>query len=269
MRSLATTRADVDTLFERWQHGGDHDARDELVDRFLPLARNLARRYVGSHEPIEDLTQVANLALLKAIDRFDRGRGAAFATFAVPTILGELKRHFRDRGWSVRVPRTAQERALKVETAQRRLTARTGRVPTVKELAEFMELSVDDVLDALETASAHFSESLDAPREDSDGDPSTLGDMLGEADQRFEFVEDRATIACAMDGLSARERYVLALRFEQDLTQSEIGERLGISQMQVSRILRRSLSQLRNLSSDAAAAVVQDPGENVSRDLDA
>src|SRR6201989_711247 len=164
MNSLAIARTDSAELFVRWQQHGDHSARDELVGRFLPLARKLARRYAGAREPFEDLLQVASLGLVKAVDRFDADRGTAFSSFAVPTILGELKRYFRDLGWSVHVPRGAQEQALKVEEAQQNLTSRTGRPPTVDELALYLELSIEDVLDALETAGAHHSNSLDAPR---------------------------------------------------------------------------------------------------------
>src|SRR5436309_5579550 len=174
-------RADTDKLFVRCQRAGDQRAREELVNRSLPLARNLARRYAGAREPFDDLLQVASLGLVKAIDRFDVDRGAAFSSFAVPTILGELKRYFRDLGWSVHVPRGAQEQALKVQEAQERLTTRTGRPPTVNELAEYLEFSIEDVLDALETAAAHHSASLDAPREDGDEESGTLVDVFGEA----------------------------------------------------------------------------------------
>jgi len=159
--------ADSDELFVRWQRDGDRRAREELVERYMPLARRLARRYLGAREPLDDLVQVASLGLVKAIDRFDAGRGNAFTSFAVPTILGELKRYFRDRGWSVHVPRGAQERALKVEETQRQLITRTGRAPTIHELAAYMELSLEEVLDALEAAAAHHATSLDrsTPRE--------------------------------------------------------------------------------------------------------
>src|SRR5204863_10137482 len=163
MNSLAIARTDSAELFDRWQNHGDRTARDELVTRFLTLARKLARRYAGAREPFEDLLQVASLGLVKAVDRFDAERGTAFASFAVPTILGELKRYFRDLGWSVHVPRGAQEMALKVEEAQHRLSSRSGRSPTVQELAEYLELSIEEVLDALETSRAHHASSLDAP----------------------------------------------------------------------------------------------------------
>jgi RNA polymerase sigma-B factor len=239
---------DATVLFTRWQQGGDQRAREELVERFLPLARKLARRYSGAREPFDDLLQVASLGLVKAIDRFDADRGTAFSSFAVPTILGELKRYFRDLGWAVHVPRGAQELALKVEDAQQQLTARTGRPPSVPELAQYLELSIEDVLDAVETASAHHCVSLDTPREDGDGESGTLADAFGETDVRFEFVEASVSIAAAAQHLSARERRVLELRFVEDLTQTQIAELIGVSQMQVSRILRRALTQLRELT---------------------
>jgi RNA polymerase sigma-B factor len=244
----APARIEKRELFVRWQKFGEQRAREELVERFLPLARNLARRYAGAREPFDDLLQVASLGLVKAIDRFDIDRGAAFSSFAVPTILGELKRYFRDLGWSVHVPRGAQEQALKVQEAQERLTTRTGRPPTVSELAEYLEFSVEDVLDALETAAAHHSASLDAPREDGDEESGTLVDVFGEEDARYELVDATATIAVAAQQLSARERRVLALRFIHDMTQTQIAAEIGVSQMQVSRILRRALNQLRELT---------------------
>lgn len=235
-------------LFIRWQKFGEQRAREELVDRFLPLARNLARRYSGAREPFDDLLQVASLGLVKAIDRFDINRGAAFSSFAVPTILGELKRYFRDLGWSVHVPRGAQEQALKVQEAQERLTTRTGRPPTVTDLAEYLEIPIEDVLDALETAAAHHSASLDAPREEGDDESGTLVDVLGEEDGRYELIDQTVTVSAAARQLSARERKVLGLRFIEDMTQTQIAQEIGVSQMQVSRILRRALSRLRELT---------------------
>ncbi len=244
----APARIENRDLFIRWQKFGEQRAREELVERFLPLARNLARRYAGAREPFDDLLQVASLGLVKAIDRFDIDRGAAFSSFAVPTILGELKRYFRDLGWSVHVPRGAQEQALKVQEAQERLTTKTGRPPTVTELAEYLELSIEDVLDALETAAAHHSASLDAPREDGEEESGTLVDVFGEEDARYELVDETVTISVAARQLSARERRVLALRFVHDMTQTQIASEIGVSQMQVSRILRRALNQLRELT---------------------
>jgi RNA polymerase sigma-B factor len=244
---LALYQLDSTALFARWQRDRDARARAELVERFLPLARKLARRYQGAQEPLDDLMQVASLGLVKAIDRFDRERGTAFSSFAVPTIVGELKRYFRDLGWSAHVPRGAQELALKVEEVQRKLTGRAGRTPTVSEIAEYMELSVENVLEGLEAAAAHHSMSLDLPREDGDGESGTLGDMIGELDERFDQVVDGATITRAARQLSKRERHVLALRFVEDQTQTQIAAQIGVSQMQVSRILRRSLARLRDL----------------------
>jgi RNA polymerase sigma-B factor len=242
------SKADAAELFVRWQRHGDSRAREELTARFLPLARKLARRYSGAREPFDDLLQVASLGLVKAIDRFDPSRGTAFSSFAVPTILGELKRYFRDLGWAVHVPRGAQEQALKVEEAQQQLTAKTGRPPSVHDLAQFLEMSVEDVLDALETSGAHHTVSLDTPREDSEGESGTLADAFGETDQRFEYVEASVSIAAAARHLSARERRVLELRFVEDMTQTQIADLIGVSQMQVSRILRRALAQLRELT---------------------
>ncbi len=236
-----------DDLFARWQEHGDRRAREELVRRYLPLARKLARRYQGAREPFDDLLQVASLGLVKAVDRFDYTRGTAFSSFAVPTILGELKRYFRDLGWSVHVPRGAQERALKVEEVQRKLTAKSGRPPTVTQLAEYMELSVEEVLDSLEAAAAHHAVSLDTPREDRDGEAGTLADLFGHDDPRFESIDAGATIGAAAKHLPERERRVLALRFLEDRTQTEIAEIVGVSQMQVSRILRRSVARLKEL----------------------
>lgn len=253
MCALIAAGADSNDLFERWQRDRDQRAREELVTRFLPLARNLARRYAGAREPFDDLMQVASLGLVKAMDRFDVSRGAAFSSFAVPTILGELKRYFRDLGWSVHVPRGAQERALKVEEARQELTARTGRPPSVPQLAEYLELNIEEVLDALETAAAHHSASLDAPRDELDGESGTLADAFGDEDERFELIDASLTITSAASQLSPRERRVLALRFVQDLTQTQIAEEIGVSQMQVSRILRRALERLQQLTQDEQA----------------
>jgi RNA polymerase sigma-B factor len=235
-------------LFERWQRHGDHAARDELVERYLPLARKLARRYTAAHEPFEDLLQVASLGLVKAVDRFDCARGNAFSSFAVPTILGELKRYFRDLGWAVHVPRGAQERAVKVEDAQNKLSARAGRPPTVPEIAEYLELSIEEVLEALETARAHHASSLDAPFDDEDGGSTAFVDTFGTEDRDLQLAVDRITVGAATAQLSQRERQVLTLRFVGDLTQTQIAEQIGVSQMQVSRILRRAIARLTELT---------------------
>jgi len=214
----------------------------------LPLARKLARRYTGAHEPFEDLLQVASYGLLKALDRFDADRGTAFSSFAVPTIVGELKRYFRDLGWSAHVPRGAQELALKVQRAHDKLATKTGRSPTVAELAQYLELSIEDVLEGLEAAAAHHSSSLDAPHDDEDGESGTLIDTFGQDDAGLQLVEDATTVATAMQTLSERERRVLQLRFFEDSTQREIAEQLGVSQMQISRILRGAITRLNELT---------------------
>jgi len=243
-----TGRLESQELFRRWRKRGDRQARDQLIERFLPLARKLAHRYRGAHEPYEDLLQVASLGLVKAVDRFEPDRGTAFSSFAVPTILGELKRYFRDLGWSVHVPRGAQERALKVEEAEQKLTTQRGRPPTVPELAEYLELSIEEVLDALETAGAHHAVSLDAPHSDDDGEQTTLASSFGQCDERYELIEDGLTIGAVARQLPHNEREVLELRFVEDMTQTQIAERIGVSQMQVSRILRHALSRMSELA---------------------
>jgi len=239
---------DVAGLFERWQKHEDECAREELVHRFMPLARSLARRYGRSSEPFEDLLQVASLGLLKAIDRYDGERGHPFQSYAVPTILGEMRRYFRDSGWAIHVPRGAQERALKVRDAQERISNRSGRAATVNQLAEYLEIDVEDVIDALQAIRAYETVSLDAPRGGGEDDVVPYGDTIGRDDERYELVELDATVSTALGHLPARDRLVLQLRFVEDLTQTEIAERVGISQMQVSRLLRRSLDQLRALT---------------------
>jgi RNA polymerase sigma-B factor len=245
----ASTKRDRSDLFVRWQRHGDDAAREALLRQYMPLARGLARRYGRSSEPFEDLLQVASLGLLKALDRYDASRGHAFASFAVPTILGEMRRYFRDSGWAVHVPRGAQERALKVRDAQERLANEQGRAPTVQQLAQYLEIDVEDVVDALQAIQAYETLSLDAPRPRADGEVVAYGDTVGEEDARFELVELDATVAAVLGRIAPRERAILRMRFVDDLTQTEIAERVGISQMQVSRLLRRSLEQLRTLAS--------------------
>jgi RNA polymerase sigma-B factor len=245
---LAPGLGDTKALFARWQQQHDTRARDELVRRFLPLARKLARRYSGAREPFEDLLQVASLGLVKAVDRYDPSRGTAFSSFAVPTILGELKRYFRDLGWAVHVPRGAQEQAMKVEEAQHQLSTRTGRSPTIPELAQYLELSVEDVLESLETSRAHHCASLDAPHDDGEGESGTFADSFGVVDQGLALVDEKVTLGAAARQLSQRERRVVLLRFAGDLTQTQIAEQIGVSQMQVSRILRRALARLGELA---------------------
>jgi RNA polymerase sigma-B factor len=241
-------------LFMRWQRHGDPVAREALVQRYMPLARSLTRRYGRSSEPFEDLLQVASLGLLKAIDRYDLDRGHPFQSFAVPTILGEMRRYFRDSGWAIHVPRGAQERALKVRDARERLANEQGHAPNVNQLAEYLELDCEDVLDALQAIQAYETVSLDAPRPGADEGAAAYGDSIGTDDERYELVELDATLTAVLGHIPARERLILKMRYVEDLTQTEIAERVGISQMQVSRLLRRSLDQLRSLTHAPAAS---------------
>lgn len=247
---LSTTAVSSAELFRRWQRTRDRRARDELIERFLPLARKLARRYAHSGEPYDDLVQVASLGLVKAVERFDADRGFAFMSFAVPTIVGELKRHFRDTAWALHVDRSAQERARKIAEAQQEISAETGRPARVDELAQYLELSQEEVLEGLQTAEAYDAVSLDAPMGGSDDDLTTRAETLGEEDERFELIDAQTAIFAAAKHLPKREREILYLRFGEDLTQSQIAVRLEISQMQVSRLLRRSLQRLRELTDD-------------------
>jgi RNA polymerase sigma-B factor len=233
-------------LLIRYHRQGDPAAREQLVARFLPLARQLARRYQRGGEQLDDLVQVASLGLLKAIDRFDPARETAFSSFAVPTILGELKRHFRDKGWSVRVPRDLQELAVKVDRVGDEMSRELGRAPTPVEIAERTGTTLEQVLEAREASAAYRAVSLDRPRTDDEEDGDSYADAMGAEDPGFGLAEDSATVERLMRVLSDREREVLRLRFEEDLTQSEIGQRVGVSQMHVSRLIRQSIARLRD-----------------------
>jgi RNA polymerase sigma-B factor len=235
----------------RYRGQNDEAAREELVERFLPLARQLARRYARPNEPLDDLFQVASMGLLKAIDRFEPERGNAFSTFAVPTIVGELKRYFRDTGWAVHVPRPIQERIGQVNRTVNELSRELSRSPSPAEVAARLDVSTEEVLEALDAAKAFDAISLDMPRGSDPDDGSAYAETVGEDDERFEMVEYHAVIGATMRALPDRDRLILRLRFERDLTQSEIAERLGISQMHVSRIIRRSLDRLRTVAEAA------------------
>ncbi len=229
-------------LFGRLR-AGEAGARDALVTRFMPLARQLARRYHRANEPFDDLLQVASIGLVKAVDRFDADRGVAFSSYAVPTILGELKRYFRDSAWAVHVPRGVQERVLKVDEIATKLSGRLGRAPSVAEIAGAMDVTVEQVLEAMDAAQAYDAVSLDASRGgDEEGD--SHAESLGIEEERFELIECGVTINRTLQALPDRDRLVLRLRFVEDLTQSEIADRIGVSQMQVSRILRRAITRL-------------------------
>lgn len=227
---------------------GDQCAREGLIVEFLPLARRLARRYQRSSEAFDDLLQVANLGLINAVDRFDPDRGVAFSSFAVPTILGELRRHFRDTGWAVHVPRALHERALRVEHVAGELEGRRGRSVTVQEVADELSLSLEETLEAMEAGQAYGAVSMDAPIQSEDGARDSLIDRLGDEDHSLALVEDRAAVVTSLQQLPLRDRRVLAMRFDEELTQAQIAARVGVSQMQVSRIIRRSLARLRELA---------------------
>jgi RNA polymerase sigma-B factor len=239
-------------LVRRWQDDRDEAARQELCERYLPLARKLAGRYHNSYDPFEDLVQVASVGLLGAIERFDPDRGISFGSFAVPTILGELKRYFRNTGWSVHVPRGAQEMALRVGRASREITATTGHAPRVEHLAEYLEISAEDVLVGLEAGAAHYSDSLDAPAVGSDADEAqSLADTLGTEDPRLSLVDTRLSLMSAIARLPYLERQAVMLRVNGNMKQTEIAHELGCSQMQVSRLLRRAAARVRDLTDPA------------------
>ncbi|MEA2223844.1 MAG: polymerase sigma-B factor [Solirubrobacteraceae bacterium] len=233
-------------LFARCDRG-DRDARNALIERFLPLAGSVARRYAPSGEPLEDLVQVASLALVKAVDRFDVNRGYAFSSFAVPTIVGELKRHFRDRTWVVRPPRELQDLTLRIDRAAIRLSQQLDGAPTVTQLAVALEATEEHVLEAMQARDARHGLSLQAPVRGPE-DEQLLQDRLGHSDEGYDRADDRAILEGLLAYLPARSRRVLRLRFEHELTQADIGALLGISQMQVSRIVRESITRLRHIA---------------------
>ena len=252
-KSVGKARIDEDRrLLVRYHRHGDASARDQLVERLLPLAKRMARRYRRSDEPLDDLIQVATLGLIKAIDRFDPARETAFSSYAVPTMLGELKRYFRDNGWAVHVPRGMQERVMQVDGAVKELSRQLGRSPSVAEVAESINSSAELVLEAMEASSAYDAVSLDSYRFGEEGDGETYAESIGFEDERFELVEYGATIAPTLQALPARDRIVLHLRFVEDLTQAEIAERVGVSQMHVSRLIRRALDRLRTVAEASA-----------------
>jgi RNA polymerase sigma-B factor len=231
-------------LLARYHLHGDIAAREQLIERFLPLARKLVRSFERPGESTDDLLQVASLGLVKAVDRFELERGTAFSSFAVPTIVGELKRYLRDSGWDVHVPRATQERALRVNQAIGNLSRTLGRSPTPSEIAEATGLDQEEVLEGLEAGMAYDSLSLEAPGTD-EPDAPTVVERIAVEEGGYELAEYSATLGPELRALPPRDRLVLQLRFVEDLTQSEIAERIGVSQMHVSRLIRRALEQLR------------------------
>ncbi len=253
MMQVADRRAHID-LLEAYRLNRDRVARDHLVEELMPLVRSLARRYAGRGEPLEDLVQVGAIGLIKAIDRFDLERGVELSTYAVPTILGEIRRHFRDRSWGVHVPRRMKELSLRVSRVVDDLSSELGRSPTVAEIATAAEVEEEDVIEALETARAHTPTSLSIPV-DASGE-LTLIDLLGEDEVGYEALERGSVVRTGLDELDERERRIVVLRFLHGLTQSEIAAELGISQMHVSRLLRRSLAAMHGRLADGEGVPV-------------
>ena len=238
------SRLDDNELVRRHREG-DHAALDELINRYRPLASGLARRYAYTSENADDLEQVASMGLVAAINRFDPERGTSLRAFALPTILGELRRHFRDTGWSVHMPRPLQERARDVREMTSKMTVELQRSPTPREVAERMELSVEEVLESRAVRRAYSPDSLDAPRTPADDDsPRSWDSVHGAEDDGYARVEAGAVVERAMRALPPREQQIIRLRFGAELSQAEIGSALGISQMHVSRLLRRSLDRV-------------------------
>jgi RNA polymerase sigma-B factor len=247
--SSSNDRAQAREMFARLASMDEDDPerraiRDRLVEMHLPLVEYLARRFRNRGEPLDDLIQVATIGLIKSVDRFDLDRGVEFSTYATPTIVGEIKRHFRDKGWAIRVPRRLQELKLSLTKATSELSQKLGRSPTVAELAHHLGMSEEEVLEGLESANAYSAVSLDAP-DGGDEDAPAVADSLGITDEALEGVEYRESLKPLLEKLPAREKRILMLRFFGNMTQSQIASELGISQMHVSRLLARTLAQLR------------------------
>jgi len=244
-RRLVWDKEHTRQLFIHYREHGDEESRDELITMYLNLVKYLASRFRNRGEPIDDLIQVGTIGLIKAIDRFDIEREVEFTTYATPTIVGELKRYFRDKGWAIKVPRRLQELSFRVNQAIDALTQREQRSPTILEIAEYLEVTAEDVLEALETSEAYNFVSLETDRNSDGNDSFSILEYVGEDDQLMALVDDRTMLSEGLRHLSPLEQHVLYLRFFQGLTQTEIATTLGISQMQVSRLLRKTLRALR------------------------
>jgi RNA polymerase sigma-B factor len=243
-------------LLKRYHEQGDVSAREKLIEHYMPLVRSLARRYSYRGEQLEDLVQIGAIGLIKAIDRFDVSRGVELTTYATPNIIGEIKRHFRDKGWSVRVPRGLQELNVQLSKLVEQLTVQVGRSPTIPELAEAAGVKEEEVLEALESGRAYSSVSLSTAGGDDDDELDPL-ESLGEEEHEYQVSEDRVVLEPGFKVLDERERLILHLRFFKGLTQSQIAQQIGISQMHVSRLIRRSLEKIR---AEIAADEVEQPG---------
>jgi len=244
-RKLTWDKKHTRELFRHYQATGDQAARDELITMYLNLVKYLAHRFRNRGEPIDDLIQVGTIGLIKAIDRFDMGREVEFTTYATPTIVGELKRHFRDKGWALKVPRRLQELSFRVNQAVDALTQRNQRSPKIPEIAVYLDVTTEEVIEAMETSEVYNLVSLDSDRNSDGSDSFSILEYIGEDDKLMGIVDDRTTLSAALKQLTPQEQRVLYLRFFEGRTQTEIARQLDISQMQVSRLLRKTLRVLR------------------------
>jgi RNA polymerase sigma-B factor len=240
----------VHALLVAYHRDGDEQARDRALVELMPLVRALATRYAGRGEPLEDLVQVGSIGLIKAVDRFDVDRGVEFASYAVPTIVGEIRRHFRDKAWAMHVPRRLKELSLRLSRSLDHLTTELGRSPTIAELAQAVGVEEEEVLDALDSMNAYSTRSLQAPFDDESDD--NLSEKLGDEETGYAEVDDSSLIATGLDALDERERRIVELRFFHEMTQSQIASEIGISQMHVSRLLRRALATMRGRIEEVA-----------------
>lgn len=245
-RRLVWDKAHTRALFAHYREHGDEESRDELITMYLNLVKYLASRFRNRGEPIDDLIQVGTIGLIKAIDRFDTSRDVEFTTYATPTIIGELKRHFRDKGWAIKVPRRLQELSFRVNQAVDQLTQKYQRSPTIIEIASYLGVTSEEVLEAMETSEAYNFVSLEGDRNPEGSDSFSILEYVGKDDQLMAVIDDRTILVEALKGLTPQEQRVLYLRFFQGLTQTEIAAQLGISQMQVSRLLRKTLRAMRD-----------------------
>jgi RNA polymerase sigma-B factor len=250
---------DETKLLVRYHRFGDRNARDELVRRYLPATRQLARRYARSHESVEDLAQAATVGLIQAIDRFDLDYGNSLSTYAFPTMAGELKRYLRNTRWGVHMPRGMQERTLEVRRVTEQLSGKLDRAPRADEIAAALDLTVEEVLDAMQAEGARDPVSLETPRHDED-DSGMLVDAIGDDDTGYELIDERSAITAALKTLPPRERRIVELRFGAERTQSEIAEEIGVSQMQVSRLLRRAIGRMRIVATGEQATTLEEAG---------
>jgi RNA polymerase sigma-B factor len=252
-------------LLKRVRHQGNKAAREELITRYLPLVRSLARRFISRGQPLEDLVQVGCIGLIKSIDRFDLDRGVELSTYATPTILGEIKRYFRDKGWAVKVPRALQDLNVRLNRVIEHLTVDLQRSPTISELAAATQVSEEEVVEALESGRAYSSVSIFSGGSGEDEESLELLDCLGQDEKAYDLFEQRRVLAPAMERLDPRERLILHLRFFEGMTQTQVAARIGISQMHVSRLIRKSIDNLRETMTEQQAPTEPRAEEGRSR----